>query len=313
MIVQPNEMSFADKNFSMIIYGPPGVGKSTLALSAPDPVLIDFDGGIARVKAYHRKTTIQCQNYEEVLKDLNSDAVRNCKTIIVDTGGSFITYLQDWAMRTNPAVNKTKSGTISIKGFGAVKQEFLHFSNLVRDTMHKNVIYVFHSQEQADKDGNPQQRLLCEGAAKNIVWQPCDFGGYVSMIGDRRTIAFSPTQEYFAKGCFGIDGIRQVPSLTAKAKNDFIARIFEEARANITKENEVFAPQLEEYEYTMSQVRAIVDGINSAETATEAAKTISEFKHIMTSKQEARAILAEKITTMGLRWDSKAKEYKVKQ
>lgn len=110
MIVQPNEMSFADKNFSMIIYGPPGVGKSTLALSAPDPVLIDFDGGIARVKAYHRKTTIQCQNYEEVLKDLNSDAVRNCKTIIVDTGGSFITS-RDFFVR---ALRKTLSGSPAI-------------------------------------------------------------------------------------------------------------------------------------------------------------------------------------------------------
>lgn len=44
MIRQPEEMTFTDKKFSMIIYGSPGLGKTTLALSAPAPVIIDFDG-----------------------------------------------------------------------------------------------------------------------------------------------------------------------------------------------------------------------------------------------------------------------------
>lgn len=63
MIKQPEEMTFSDKTFSMILYGSPGVGKTTLALSAPDPIIIDFDRGISRVKAQHRKPTIVCDTY----------------------------------------------------------------------------------------------------------------------------------------------------------------------------------------------------------------------------------------------------------
>ena len=102
MIKQPTEMTFNDKKFSMIIYGSPGLGKTTLALSAPDPILIDFDRGISRVKAYHRKPTIVCATYEEVLDDIQLPEVRDCQTLIIDTGGSFVTYLQDWAMRKYP-------------------------------------------------------------------------------------------------------------------------------------------------------------------------------------------------------------------
>ena len=40
-----------------------------------------------------------------------------------DTGEAFVTYLQDWAMRTNPAQNRQKNGAPSLKGFGAVKEE----------------------------------------------------------------------------------------------------------------------------------------------------------------------------------------------
>lgn len=312
MIVSPEKMTFNDKTFSMIVYGSPGVGKSTLALSAPDPVLIDFDNGIARVHSYHRKATIKCQTYEEVLKDMQSPAMAQFKTVIVDTGGSFVTYLQDWAMRSNPTLNKQKNGAISLKGFGAVKAEFQRFTNFVRDTLHKNIIYVFHSQEQMDKDGNPQQRLLCEGAVKNIVWQPCDFGGYVQMIGDQRTIAFSPTQEYFAKGCYGIEGIRAIPIAGPTDKNDFLTKLFEEARNNIVKEGEYFAPQIEAYEKVMAEIRELVDGIDSPEKATEAAAKIPKMEHSLTSLTESRALLGAKVNSLGYVWNKATNAFEVR-
>lgn len=81
-----------------------------------------------------------CDTYEDVLKDMASPEVASCQTIIVDTGGSFVSFLQDWAMRTNPAVNKQKNGAISLKGFGAVKSEFNRFTSHVKDVMNKNVI-----------------------------------------------------------------------------------------------------------------------------------------------------------------------------
>lgn len=49
-IVKPTEMDFSNKNIIMIISGLPGTGKTTLALSAPDVLLIDTDEGMARVK-----------------------------------------------------------------------------------------------------------------------------------------------------------------------------------------------------------------------------------------------------------------------
>lgn len=310
MIKQPNELTFTDKKFSMIIYGSPGLGKTTLALSAPDPVLIDFDRGISRVKAYHRKTTIVCQTYEEVLNDIQTPEVRDCQTIVIDTGGSFVTYLQDWAMRTNPTVNKQKNGALSLKGFGAVKQEFARFTNNVRDVMNKNIIYVFHSDEQKDKDGNPVQRLQCEGAARNLVWQPCDLGAYMQMIGTRRILSFTPESEFFAKGCYGIDGQREVPAIGPNDKNDFLTRLFEEARKNIEAENEAFAPIKEQYDAVMIEVNKIIDGIETAEDATAAAASLPKLDHALTSKKEALGLLTAKASALGLVWVKADKVYK---
>lgn len=310
MIKQPNELTFNDKKFSMILYGSPGVGKTTLALSAPNPILIDFDRGVSRVKSYHRKLTIVCSTYEEVLHDIESPEVKDCETIIIDTGGSFVSFLQAWAMKVNPAVNCQKDGkTISIKGFGAVKLEFQRFTNYVRDTLNKNVIYVFHSDEQKDKDGNPQQRLLCEGAAKNIVWQPCDFGGFVQMIGNSRVISFTPTQEFFAKGCYGIEGQFTVPTVGPADRNDFLTTLFEKARANIAAEAEAFAPVKEQYDKVMEEAKSIIDAIKTAEDATAAVESIPKLEHALTSKKEASALLAAKAAELGFTFDKKEKKY----
>lgn len=311
MIKKPEEMTFTDKTFSMIIYGSPGIGKSTLALSAPNPILIDFDRGIARVKAYHRKLTIVCSSYKEVLNDIESPEVKAADTIIIDTGGSFITYLQAWAMETNPSVNCQKDGkTISIKGFGAVKAEFQRFTNYIRDVLHKNIIYVFHSDEQKDKDGNPMQRLLCEGAAKNIVWQPCDFGGYMQMIGNRRTINFAPTQEYFAKGCFGVKDTYNVPALDGpEAENNFLTKLFEAAKTAIAKENDYYAPLRDQYERTMAEAEAIIKAIDTPEAADEAGKVIPNMKHALTSLSEIRAMFSARIKELGYVFDKETKTY----
>lgn len=312
MINDPNEMTFESQTFSVILYGPPGVGKTTLALSAPAPVLIDFDRGISRIKAEHRrlaKAVITLNSYEEVLEDLKSQVVADAQTIVIDTGGSFVTFLQDWAMRSNPTVNKQKNGAISLKGFGAVKSEFIRFTGYVRDVMNKNLIYVFHTEEKTDKDGNAQQRLMCEGAAKNIVWTPCDFGGYIQMIGQERRIFFAPEQEFFAKGCHGINGNYAIPALGPSVPNDLLTRIFDQAKANMAAENAEYLPLKEKYDAAIAQGKEIVAGVTDVETANAAMPLINGIEHALTSKKEIGVMFNTKIKELNLFWDSVLKKY----
>lgn len=307
-ILQPAEMDFSNQKFSMIISGSPGIGKTTLALSAPDPVLIDFDKGVARVRAAHRKTTIEADTYEEVLKDLESPQVKACQTIVIDTGGSFVTYLQDWAMRDNPSLNRQKNGAISLKGFGAVKAEFVRFTNWLKYTLNKNIIYVFHTVEQRDGDVT-RQRLLCEGAARDIVWQPCDLGCFMQMVGDDRLVGFTPTEQYFAKGCYGVQGLLKLPRLDDGVPNDFLNRLFERARENIRQEAEAHRGEQEAYEAAMEQARDLIEGIRDPATALETAHQLKKLSHHLTSEREAKALLAAKIKALGMHWDREAGAY----
>ena len=140
----------------VLIYGPEGIGKSTLASKFPDPVFIDTEGStnhmdVARLPAPSSWTMLK----EEIqyIKQ-NPDA---CKTLIIDTA--------DWAEKMcieHICAIKKVDGIESIgygKGYVYVKEEFGSLLNLLNDVLEKgiNVVVTAHAQmrkfEQPDELG----------------------------------------------------------------------------------------------------------------------------------------------------------------
>ena len=62
MIRNPNDIQDGAKKIRMLIAGYPGIGKSTLALSAPRPLHIDCDFGIDRIEPRYRMPYIDQEN-----------------------------------------------------------------------------------------------------------------------------------------------------------------------------------------------------------------------------------------------------------
>lgn len=301
MIVMPEKMDFSEKRFYTILYGPPGIGKTTLALSAPKPLLVDLDNGISRVAPQHRTPTVVCQTYEEMRRDITPGNLAGFETVVIDTGGNLVTYLKDWAMRVKGAVDK-RGEFNSLKGFGLVKQEVSSFLEYITKVLQKNLVIVFHSQEEKDKDGSITQRITCEGSFRNTVWTPCDFGGYCQVIGGERVISFTPTQEYFAKGTQGIKGQYVVPVLGENTKNDFLANLFAASREEIQRDAQMFEARREEYNAVMSAVREILDKVVDAASANAACDTIKHLAHVLTSKKESSSLLMSKAGELGIKW-----------
>lgn len=303
-IVKPSEMNFANKNFIMILTGLPGVGKTTLALSAPDPVLIDADQGIVRVRPEHRKDSSVCQTYEELLSDVKS-FYGAYKTVVIDTGGALIDMLKDWAMRTEPSANK-KNGGISQTGFGIVKSEFLRLSAELR--RHFNVIFIFHVAK--DRNGEDvYYDLICEGSAKNSVWQPADVGAYMYISNGERYLGFTPTANYTAKAAYGIEGIVKVPKLTSDQPNTLVTELFNTMRSTLEAENAQGEKEQEMYETAMAQGREIIAAVDDGASATDASKVLKNLPHALTSQKELSALLKQRVAELGLVWSKSARAY----
>ena len=109
LIKKPNELT-VKPTLSALIYGQPGMGKTTLALSAPHPVLLDFDGGVHRVNAAHRVDTVQITKWEEVNEVLSSQEVAKYRTIVIDTAGKMLSFMDQYIIQNNPV--RTCSSTL---------------------------------------------------------------------------------------------------------------------------------------------------------------------------------------------------------
>ena len=308
MIVKPEQMDFSNKNINMIISGLPGVGKTTLALSAPDVVLIDADEGMARVKPEHRKDASICKTYEELLADVKSYAGRY-KTVVVDTGGSLIDLQKDWAMRNEPSASK-KSGGFSQQGFGFVKTEYLRLSADLRGTF--NMITLFHVTKDK-QDEVVFYDLMCEGSAKTLVWQPADLGAYMHIINGERYLGFTPTMNYNAKSAYGIKGLVKVPELKDGDKNDFLTRLFETVKANISAESANLKPQREAYDAAMSEGRPIIESVKEPGQVLVALESIRALAHGLTSQKELESALKAHAKKNGWEYSKEAKAYVAKQ
>lgn len=315
MIQHGYELDFSNQNFGVILYGAPGVGKTTLALSdgnmGADTLLIDLEHGVGRTNPMHRlnASILNAATYEDVLADLDTPEAKQAKTIVIDTAGSLVDYLKDWAMRTKNDA-KTKNGTWNgLKGFGYVKTEIESFVSRIKNVMGKNIVFIFHSDEKQDRDGNPIQRLRCEGAFRNTVWTGIDFGGYVSIQGGRRYVNFSPDDDSPAKGCHGVEGKMEIPTLSPTAKNNFLATLFAKARATMQAENDAVAKLMDGYQNVIAAAKQMLMEVDSAEKANECLKALREMEHFLTSKKETAMMLNEKCIELGLRFDKANNSY----
>lgn len=161
MIRNPNDIRDGEKKIRMLIAGYPGIGKSTLALSAPNPLHIDVDFGIDRIEPRYRKPYIQPRSYDEILEDLTPMNLQSFDTLVFDTGGKLISLMSLWAVKKDPK-NGKRDGSLSLPGYGVVGREFVRLMDYCFYELQKNIVIVFHATEEKDGDST-RLRIKVEG------------------------------------------------------------------------------------------------------------------------------------------------------
>jgi hypothetical protein len=159
-----------------LIYGVPGIGKSSFAALAPKPLFLDIEDGIARIDA--DKTPL-LKNYDEFLQALRWAYDSEYQTIVIDT----MDYLENHIHNHLCIVNNWKN--IEQPGFGkgyAIAQEewfkLMHiFDNFV--AAGKNILLVGHDQIKSyvspDQDAYDRYLIKLNQKSAALVVAKMDF------------------------------------------------------------------------------------------------------------------------------------------
>lgn len=306
MITKASKITPRTRKVRALIAGYPGMGKSTLACSAPSPLVIDCDKGLYRADASVVNTDVAgvdangAISYETILADLTPETTADYETLVFDTGGKLISLISAWAIRKDPKYGQ-RDGSLSLKGYGVVGREFQRLMDYCYYTLNKNIVMVFHATE--DKDGdNVRLRIKVEGQTKNNVWENMDLGGFMEMQGDDRTIGFSNCERYFAKGTRGVHGVWKVPDLSTGCKNDFLTRLFQKFNEAAVEEAVGAEMETAAFEETMEKIRKIIDAVQDYDGLIAAQEKLREVPEIKTSKKQGAAMLMEKAKKLGYKY-----------
>ena len=296
LIKQPGEI-LPKTTIAALIYGQPGIGKTTLACSAPNPVLFDFDGGVTRINGAFQVPTVQVTKWEDV-----NDAIQEMgpmfNSIIIDTVGKMLTYMEDFIKRNDPKM-ADRTGSLTLKGYGVRKKMFNDFKNGLL-TKGINVIFVAHDNET--KQGEEIKiRPLISGSSANDLMQDIDLVGYMEAQGRERTISFDSTDRYYGKNTCNMPSVTKISPLidlngNVIGQNNFLTRVLQQ----FFNQQEARNKMIQEYEELTDVIDAKIDFIVDADSCNEVVQEVLSMQHIWNSKAMASTKISVKAKQLGL-------------
>ncbi len=302
LIKKPNELTQLKIKLKGLIYGQPGIGKTSLALSAPKPLLIDFDNGLRRVAKQYQTDSVQIESYQNLLDILTKEDISSYETIVIDTLGKMIDRIADWLAVSNPKV-KQADGQLSMKGWGNVKAEFQRLLKLL-ESKNKSVIFIAHEKEEKVGDEVMKRPDVAGSSGKDIV-KELDFMGYMSMKGGKRTIDLAPNEAYYAKNSLGLDSFLEYKPLIGV--NNFLSQAIFDAYKEKLKKDEQLA---KEYDLLIEELKTKINTISDVDRLN---LYYSDFynKHekIWSSYDMEKAFLNDKVKELDCEFDKKSKEF----
>lgn len=301
----PSELNVT-ATIKMLIYGQPGLGKSTLALSAPRPVLFDFDGGVQRVNGAFQCPTLQVKDWQQVEEALAED-FSSFDTLVIDTVGKMLDFMSAYIVKNEPKM-AMRDGTLSLKGYGVRKNMFINFLKRV-SLMGKNLVFVAHEKE--DKDG--EQKIVrpeMGGSSAADLIKELDIVGYMQAYGNKRYVLWGVNEKAYTKNTCNLPNASEVPSLineagTVVGENSFLSIVFANYHNYLANERKT----RKEYDELIGDARETIETIVDASTANDFVEQIKSLTHIWDSRLKIYHMLSSKCDQLGLKLDKKTKLY----
>jgi len=282
------------KSVKTLLFGQPGVRKTSYAFTAPRALLIDCDGGIRRVSPQYRGDYIEVHNWEDIAQLLDED-LSDYDTLIFDTVSKMLDFLTDFVIRQDSRY-KQRDGSLTQKGYGALGIRFKEFKGRI-ELLNKNIVYVAHDKEnRVGEEVTIRPDIV--GQNLGTIIKDCDLVGYMEMYNNLATVAFSPTDRHYGKNTCGL------PDRVATSKLPLSA-IFEQYQQSVNQENE----ELRLHRQQMAEVQTMLDKVMTSDELNQKMEQIKGMNFVLNGKTVAAQMVNTKAAELAFEFDKVKKLY----
>lgn len=229
----------------ILLYGEPGIGKTSLFNTSQNPLLIDFDRG--KDRAIFRKDTIVVNTWEDIDTEEKAGTFKNYGTIGIDTAKACLDdFLMSYVVKKDFKNAKNK-----LAAYGAIGDEFKIFvSN--RRSESADIVIIAHSKDE--KDGEAIKKVPdVTGGSYQLLLRIADQVGYMSMKNNKRTIQFEPTDNTVGKNVARLPLI-QIPNETDPEIHGFMQTVIDKVKKSICSQSESQREALEKSKLLQDEI-----------------------------------------------------------
>ena len=164
---------------SLLLYGAPKVGKTTMLSKLDDCLIIDTEKGARMVEGYIQEVNSRDELIETLI-DIKDSKDVSYKYIAIDT----IDKVAEWAERRVCEEESVKSiADLAFgKGYGLVREKVTKTVSAFKEVAEHLIIIGHRKVAYAVTEGNPivvPESLDLTGKLKNVIMSSCDAIGYV--------------------------------------------------------------------------------------------------------------------------------------
>lgn len=273
-----------------LVFGQPGIGKSSLGYSLTDPLALDFDKGAHR--AANRRDTLVIDTWKDIAELMaDASALDPYASITVDTVGRCLDVMTADIAATDP--KKAPGGNLSQQGWGVLKNRFRTWTSQLR-ALGKDVLLIAHDKE--DKDGDTRiVRPDIVGGSYGEVMKVADFVGYLYMNGRDRVLDFNPTDRWVGKNPAGWAPFKVPPVEKAQEFMAQLVAMGRDALGNISAASANLAQQVDDW-------RSAVESYTTPEEINRAIPEAGKLPQI--AQAQVKKLLNDRAKALGFKWNT---------
>ena len=213
LYLQPHQVSRNLQGYSVLFYGEPKTGKTTVSSHFPGALLCAFEKGYNALAGVYAQPIQSWGDFKKVINQLKQPAIaEKFQTIVVDTGDIAYEYCAKYVCARESTAEKTYETLGDMpygKGYALAQAEYdEQFRKILQ--LNYGLVIISHSKDKTFKDetGKEYNQIIptLDTRAAQICERTCDLIGYVRAVdtenGQQTRVFLRGTPRYVAGSRF---------------------------------------------------------------------------------------------------------------
>lgn len=211
--IQPHQVSRDLRGYSVLFYGTPKSGKTTIASKFPRALLLAFEKGYNAIPGVRAKDINSWSDFKKTLRELNDPQVKEIfETVVIDTADIAYSYVEKYICGQASDAKNSYDNIAAIPYGKGYKMAMTEFDECIRKILQMGygLVLISHSEDKtfADENGNEYNQIVptLDKRARLVCERTCDIIGFSKAVntdeGTKTKLFMRGTPRYVAGSRF---------------------------------------------------------------------------------------------------------------